>query len=123
MIQQCPCGSGNAFSDCCEPFIKGLSIPSTAEQLMRSRFSAYATVAIDYLIETTHSSTRKRFSRKDIEDWSRSNKWLKLEVLKATEFTVEFKAYYVHGLSPVQVHYERSNFKLENGRWYYVDAF
>jgi SEC-C motif-containing protein len=90
---------------------------------MRSRFSAYATGAIDYLIETTHSSTRKRFSRKDIEDWSRSNKWLKLEVLKTTESTVEFKAYYVHGLSPIQVHHERSNFKKEDGRWYYVDAF
>lgn len=123
MIDQCPCGSGNTFSVCCKPFIQGFKYPSTAEQLMRSRFSAYATGAIDYLIETTHSSTRKRFSRKDIEDWSRSNKWLKLEVLKTTESTVEFKAYYVHGLSPIQVHHERSNFKKEDGRWYYVDAF
>jgi SEC-C motif-containing protein len=123
MILQCPCGSGNTFSACCEPFIQRLTYPSTAEQLMRSRFSAYATGAIDYLIETTHSSTRKRFSRKDIEDWSRSNKWLKLEVLKTTESTVEFKAYYVHGLSPIQVHHERSNFKKEDGRWYYVDAY
>ena len=123
MIQQCHCGSDRSFSDCCEPFLNGAALPSTAEQLMRSRFTAYATVAIDYLIETTHLSTRKRFSRRDIEDWAQSNKWLKLEILKVTEFTVEFKAYYANGLSPVQVHNERSNFKFENGRWYYVDAF
>lgn len=122
-IDKCPCGSGMSFQRCCEPYIMGVRLPETAEQLMRSRYSAYATHAIDYLIQTTHPSTRKLFSRKEIEKWAKSNKWLKLEIDKSTTTTVEFKAYFIEGLGLPQIHHERSNFKFENGRWYYVDAF
>lgn len=119
----CPCGSGLPFVNCCEPYIKDATLPTTAEQLMRSRYSAYATHSIDYLIRTTHPSTRKLFSRKEIEKWAKSNKWLKLEVLNSTTTTVEFKAYFSERTGFPQVHHERSNFRFEEGRWYYVDAY
>ena len=121
-VEDCPCGSGSSFENCCGPFISGLKLPETAEQLMRSRYSAYATLAIDYLVMTTHVSTRKLFSRKDIEKWAKSNTWLKLEVLNSTDTTVEFKAYFREGMGIPQVHHEYSNFVCEEGRWYYVDA-
>lgn len=36
----CPCGSGQAFKDCCQRYHGG-ELPETPEKLMRSRFSAY----------------------------------------------------------------------------------
>ena len=59
MKNSCYCGSGNSFSDCCEPFVKGIKNAPTAEKLMRSRYSAYASQEADYLFATTHISTRK----------------------------------------------------------------
>ena len=120
-MRQCPCCSGVPFEECCEPFIIGKTDPSTPEQLMRSRYTAYATGAVDYLIRTTHPKTRNRFSRKDIENWSRSNRWVKLEVLNTTGDEVEFKAYFTHGLGPIEVHHEHSRFKQDAGKWYYLD--
>ncbi|TPD67293.1 YchJ family protein [Flavobacterium microcysteis] len=118
----CPCGSGLLFAQCCEPFINGTQNPPTAEKLMRSRYSAYAVQAVDYLIATTYSSTRKNHSKSDILEWSKSNQWLKLEVLDATENTVEFKAYFLDSRLKAQMHHEKSFFKKENERWFYVDG-
>lgn len=120
MESNCPCGNKIPFSSCCEPFILGAKIPETAEQLMRSRYSAYVNVSIDYLIQTTHISTRKMYSRKEIENWAKTSKWLKLEVINSTENTVEFKAHFVQGLNAPQIHHEHSTFIKENDKWYYV---
>ncbi len=49
-MKNCPCGSGNAYSDCCEPVIKGSRPAETAEQLMRARYSAYAGVEMDFVL-------------------------------------------------------------------------
>lgn len=124
MAQQliCPCGSGVLFAHCCEPFIKGIHNPLTAEKLMRSRYSAYAMQAADYLIATTHSSTRKNHSKSDILEWSKSNQWLKLQVLEATENTVEFRAYFLDSRLKAQMHHEKSFFKKEKDSWFYVDG-
>ena len=119
---KCYCGSEQNFENCCEPFIKGYKNPDTAELLMRSRYSAYASAAADYLVETTHSSTRKWHSRASILDWSQSNKWIKLEVLNTTTTTVEFKAFYLDAELKMQVHHEYSTFKMENEKWFYVDG-
>ena len=116
----CYCGNSIAFQDCCEPYIKGIANTPTAEKLMRSRYSAFATGAADYLVNTTHISKRILHNKKDILTWSQSNTWLKLEVLNSTENTVTFKAYYLDENLKAQVHYEHSTFKLENGKWFYV---
>ena len=73
--KMCHCGSLVSFSDCCEPFLSGNKNAPSAEKLMRSRYSAYVVQNADYLIETTHFSTRKYHSKKDILEWSKSNKW------------------------------------------------
>lgn len=118
----CPCGSGMLFAQCCEPFIKGIQNPPTAEKLMRSRYSAYVMQAVDYLITTTHNSTRKNHSKSDVLEWSKSNQWLKLEVLEATETTVEFKAYFLDSRLKAQMHHEKSFFRKENEKWFYVNG-
>jgi SEC-C motif-containing protein len=118
----CYCGNNVSFQNCCEPYIKGIKNAPTAETLMRSRYSAFATGAADYLVNTTHISKRRFHNKKDILDWSQANKWLKLEVLASTENTVTFKAYYIDENLKAQVHYEHSTFKLENEKWFYVDG-
>ena len=118
----CYCGNSISFQDCCEPYIKGIKNATTAEVLMRSRYSAFAVGAADYLVNTTHISKRRYHNKRDILAWSQANKWLKLEVLASTETTVTFKAYYLDENLKAQVHYEHSTFKLENGKWSYVDG-
>ena len=118
----CYCGNNVSFQNCCEPYIKGIKNAPTAETLMRSRYSAFATGAADYLVNTTHISKRRFHNKKDILDWSQANKWLKLEVQASTENTVTFKAYYLDENLKAQVHYEHSTFKLENEKWFYVDG-
>lgn len=121
-MSNCYCGNSFPFQDCCEPYIKGIDNAPTAEKLMRSRYSAFATGAADYLVNTTHISKRRFHNKKDILAWSQAYKWLKLEVLASTETTVTFKAYYLDEKLKAQVHYEHSTFKFENGKWFYVDG-
>lgn len=120
--KECYCGSQKVFQECCEPFIKGVQKAPTALALMQSRYSAYATLQADYLLDTTHISERNYRSRSEILNWAKSNQWLNLEIINATENTVEFKAYFLNKKLQNQIHHELSTFKLENGSWFYVDG-
>ena len=121
--KKCYCGTSKAFKECCEIYINGIQNAPTAEALMRSRYAAYASHNADYLVATTHVSQRKHHSKKDILDWATANNWLRLEILKATENTVEFKAYYLNGEQQQSyIHHEKSTFIFENESWFYVDG-
>ncbi len=89
---------------------------------MKSRYAAYATHQADYLWDTTHSSQRKYYSKADILNWATANEWQKLEIITATENTVEFKAYFLDENKQSQIHHEFSTFIKENGSWFYVDG-
>lgn len=121
-MKKCYCCSEKKFENCCEPFISKIQKPETCLQLMRSRYSAYATQKADYLLATTHISERKYYSKTEIFDWATSNSWQKLEILNNSDTTVEFKAYYLDSTNIQQIHHELSNFKLENDFWFYVDG-
>ena len=119
---KCFCGSIVEFSQCCQPIIEGNQDPVSAEQLMRSRYSAYCIQAADFLVQTTHKSTRKFHKKSDILDWSKSNSWIKLEIINSTERIVEFKAFYVDAHLEAQTHHEKSTFIFDKGSCYYVDG-
>lgn len=121
-MTNCYCGSSKTFENCCKIYIKGIQKPATAEALMRSRYSAFATGEADYLVATTHSNTRKFHKKSDILAWSKSNQWIKLEVIASTETTVTFKAYYLDYQLKAQIHHEHSTFTFENGTWFYIDG-
>ena len=121
-MANCYCGNNVSFENCCQVYIKGTQKAPTAETLMRSRYSAYAIGDADYLVATTHSSTRKLHRKEDVLEWSKSNHWMQLEVLNSTETTVKFKAHYKDYQGKAQVHEEHSTFVLENGSWFYVDG-
>jgi SEC-C motif-containing protein len=118
----CYCGSAIAFEKCCEPILVGKLKAITAEALMRSRYTAYATHNADYLIATTHSTTRATHSKDEILYWAMSNQWQRLEIIRATSTTVEFKAFYFNSSKQLQIHHEHSRFVEENGEWKYVDG-
>jgi len=118
----CFCGSAIPFQNCCQKYIDGTQKAPTALALMKSRYAAFATQQADYLLNTTHSSQRKYYSKADILNWATANEWQKLEIISFTENTVEFKAYFLDEKKQNQIHYEFSTFKKENGSWFYVDG-
>ncbi len=118
----CFCGSTISFQDCCQKHIDGTHQASTALALMKSRYSAYAVHSADYLWNTTYVSQRKYYSKEEILHWAKANQWQKLEIIAATENTVEFKAYFLDENGKNQIHHEFSTFKQENSSWFYVDG-
>jgi SEC-C motif-containing protein len=117
----CPCGTGQAFADCCGRYLTGRAQPATPEQLMRSRYSAFCTGNIDYLIATHHPTQRGDQERQALAQTIAETEWLSLRVLAATENQVEFVAFYKTQGELGQLH-ERSNFVQHNGQWVYVDG-
>jgi SEC-C motif domain protein len=118
----CYCNSVKLFENCCEPYIKCDVTAPTAETLMRSRYTAYCIQAIDYLIATTHVSTRKFHSKTETQTFASQNQWVKLEIIDVSNDHVEFKAYYLDTNLTPQIHHEKSTFAKEDGNWYYVDG-
>lgn len=121
-MTNCYCGSGKEYAKCCEPYHLGEAKAPTAEALMRSRYAAYCVRQVDYLLATTHPSTRKYHDKEATLAFASENHWVKLEILTTSETIVAFKAYYLNSSLAAQVHYEKSTFKKEDGCWYYVDG-
>lgn len=51
----CPCTSGKAYGACCGPLHDGTREPQVAEEVVRSRYAAFALGNIAYLIKTQHA--------------------------------------------------------------------
>ncbi len=119
----CPCLSGLEYEACCGRLHGGEAIASTAEQLMRSRYSAFARGDRDYLLATWHPSTRP--DDLVLDDQIR---WYRLDILATsagtpfdTTGTVEFEAFRKDPAGSGSQH-EISRFIRADGRWLYVDG-
>ncbi|TFB97837.1 hypothetical protein E3O42_15720 [Cryobacterium adonitolivorans] len=120
---RCPCGSGNSYDDCCGRLHRGDARAATAEQLMRSRYSAFAVGDAGYLLRTWHPRTRPGSLRLEP-----SERWMRLEIdrtvqgsLFDTEGIVEFTAHSRQDGRRAQQH-EISRFEKVSGTWLYLDA-
>lgn len=120
----CPCDSGLAYHGCCAPFHHQQAIPETAEQLMRSRYSAYKMQLSSYLLETwacEHApehiefdsdlvwqqlriNGKKKGRKKDLEGWVTFTASYSLKQMPNRLFQMQEKSYFIK----------------EDGRWYYV---
>ena len=90
----------------------------TPEQVMRSRYEAFAKEDWQYIADTSvHQSVE------DLSD-SVAIEWLKLDVLDAYENIVEFKAYYrlKNVNSKIEVLHEISTFIEVDNQWKYKDG-
>jgi SEC-C motif-containing protein len=122
--QSCPCGTGLTFSDCCEPIISGRRESASAEELMRARYSAYATGAAEFVVETTHQSTRHEAKLDSIREWSETSTWRGLSILETKTLSddkasVSFEARYTQKGEEI-THREKSLFERMEGRWFFV---
>jgi len=124
----CRCGSSQPFSRCCEPFLKGLAKPSTAEQLMRSRFTAFSLHDFEYLLDTLHPNKRQADELVSLQESAQNTVWIQLAILQTelgqagdTEGIVEFTASFAEDGEFYQLQ-ERSNFIFEQQQWFYTEG-
>lgn len=124
-MTSCPCCSHKSYEQCCGRFLESQQLPATPEELMRSRYTAYTQLNLDYIAKTMKSPAADDFDPASVRQSRHSLIWTGLIVLNAsqtfTEGVVEFIASYTVNGKPAQLH-ERSRFRFESGRWYYVDA-
>ncbi|RAN79780.1 hypothetical protein B5P43_13190 [Bacillus sp. SRB_336] len=124
--RRCPCNSGDTLAACCGRFIHapaGTPFPPTAEALMRSRYTAFATLSADYLLRTWHPDTRP-----DTLELDPQQHWYRLEILSTVrggpwdnDGVVSFRARYRHGGVRDSLS-ETSRFVRLGKQWLYVDA-
>ena len=127
----CPCGSRESLLQCCGPLHRGRLKAETAEQLMRSRYTAYVLSEVDYLIAThpdTSSAPDER--RRELQASCRQTRWHGLKVLAVEagrsddlEGRVRFEAVFTVG-GQRHVLKEHSLFRRRNGvatgEWAYI---
>ena len=122
-MTRCPCSSGLPLDECCGPLHRGERTAGTAEQLMRSRFSAFAVGDVAYLRRSWHPSTRPADLELDADV-----RWYRLDVLATsgggvfdTTGTVEFEAFW-RGPDGRGSMREVSRFVRGPEGWQYVDG-
>lgn len=116
----CPCGSGQTFAACCEPIIKQQRVAATAEQVMRSRFTAHV-IGDEAHLHRTYLPTARVPYVEEAPAGERMN-WTRLvihshepEVKPETSY-VDFSAYYREGNAELALH-EKSEFLRVDGVW------
>ncbi len=124
----CPCGSSKTYKQCCQPFHEKAQLPQTAEELMRSRYSAFVKGELEYLKGTIIPTSLHDYDEKNIKEWSTQSEWKGLTVVKSKkgqinddEGEVEFIAKFSFN-GEDREHHEAAQFKKLNGQWYYDDG-
>ena len=121
-----------AYSDCCQPYHKGLKKAETAERLMRTRYSAFVKVLPKYIVTTTLPAQQSLLDVAAIEDWAKQTPWAGLEIIQHTpklgkrHAQVEFKAFYTTADAQQAAHHERSTFvkvkdEAHKETWFFLD--
>ena len=129
--QPCPCGGGS-YATCCRPLHRQERQAQTAEQLMRSRYSAFALGEIDHLLRTQPAPDAPAERRRSLEASCRQLRWFQLVILASEagaaedfEGIVSFEAHY-SAAGQRGVLRERSRFGREgrraDGAWLYLEA-
>ncbi len=118
----CPCGKG-LYETCCGRFHEGLALASNAEELMRSRYSAFVLKNESYLLSTWHPSTRPQepLFNEDPTQWMGLTVKHFNQASDQLSATVEFVAIYKINGKAHRLH-EISDFVYEDKLWLYVDG-
>ena len=120
--QPCPCGTGRVHDSCCAPLLAGVRPAATAEELMRSRFTAHVAHDWRYLHATYRPTSRKPYVE---EEDAAQIPWTRLIVHAhepgpaADVAFVDFSAYYATEEGEQALH-EKAEFARVEGRWLYT---
>ncbi|MBI9085109.1 MAG: YchJ family protein [Desulfobacterales bacterium] len=127
-MDTCPCGSNQAYSDCCEPIINGERPAETPEALMRARYTAHSRAQVDFLLESVHPDHRDQHDAKAVRNWSQRSQWLGLEIRDTGNGGpeddtgwVEFIAHYREKENR-KSHHEIAEFRKFEEKWYFYDG-
>jgi SEC-C motif-containing protein len=103
--------------------LSGARAAATAEQLMRSRFTAFTVADPAYLLRTWHRSTRPETLDLDPElRWYRLDiVWTERGGLLDSDGDVSFRAYFRHP-EGAGSQTEVSRFVREDRQWFYLDG-
>lgn len=119
----CPCESGRAYGECCQPYLDRREEAPTAEALMRARYCAYKLRNAAYLRHSWDPETVP--ADLFLDDGGR---WIGLKIRHVeaggpndSGGTVEFVARYKVDGRGLRLH-EISRFVRYQGRWVYVDG-
>jgi len=128
-VSECPCGSGQTFSGCCEPYLCGDRKPKTAEQTMRARYTAHVRADMAYIASTLHPEAREEHDEEEALRWAQESQWLGMEIKASDggqvdddEGHVEFVATYRDKKGNLHTHHELSRFLKVDGQWLFRDA-
>lgn len=95
---------------------------------MRSRYSAFALGAVDYLIDTLAEEQRRPGEAALLAEQTQVTTWTGLKIISTRDGRptdsrgeVEFEARFQSGPQKGILH-ERSRFRQEQGHWFYVDG-
>ena len=124
-MTRCPCLSGLPFDECCGPVLRGERLAPTAEALMRSRFTAFATGDAAWLRASWHPRTRPADVGLDDDV-----EWRRLDILATraggpfddageVEFVASWRSRTTSERGRLR---EYSRFVREDGHWLYVDG-
>ncbi len=120
----CPCGSGKLLSACCAQILVDHSKALNAQQLMRSRYTAYTLADNEYLLESWAAETRP--AELDVKD--PAIQWIGLDIegcgqgeKEDTAGTVTFTARFLSSGHHCKLH-EQSRFIKRDNLWYYLDG-
>ncbi len=122
----CPCGSTKPYIECCGPVISGARKAETAEELMRSRYSAYVMHEIDHIARScVQDPDKNEIDLEETRRWSEESSWQGLKIIRTekggasdTEGWVDFSATYTRkGLK--DVHLEKAHFVKKDSQWLY----
>ncbi|MCX5941275.1 MAG: YchJ family metal-binding protein [Cyanobium sp. LacPavin_0818_WC50_MAG_67_9] len=131
MQNSCPCG-GFLYASCCAPLHRGERQAVTAEQLMRSRYSAYALGEVEYLLQTQPSPVPLARRCRELLASLGQRHWQRLQIITVTagggddlSGTVTFEAHYVaagqRGVMRECSLFGRTGNSLDGG-WLYLEA-
>lgn len=119
----CPCDSGKYFNDCCENILNRHHSATTAEALMRSRYTAFTLNDEDYLRYSWHPDTCPGQIHLDT-----SKQWLGLKIINTdagdindNQGEVEFIARSKNNGKALRFQ-ENSRFVRLDNRWVYLDG-
>lgn len=119
----CPCGSGNPYNSCCQPYIEQISEAPTAEALMRSRYTAFVLHDEEYLRYSWHPD----YCPKNIH-LNEDTRWLELKIVNTVAGSacdetgeVEFVARSKLNGKATRLH-ENSRFSRYENHWVYLDG-
>lgn len=135
--QPCPCGTNTVFANCCGPRLDGTAPAQTAEELMRSRYTAHAVCDVAYLLKTWRAPDPRTVEPDTIKQWAQQSDWCGLTIHNTVDGKakddvgwVEFSAFFRDKASgntmtaPPQLHQhrEKSYFIQQQEHWYYVEG-